>query len=347
MTADLAEEQSTSTLATEKYDAEVGERLRLERTLSDVQEKNKSLKETSDRLELELNSAKTELLNSIAENESEMNDACDNEGDGVYKKRYERAIRELEFTKKRLQQQHEDDLEQLVGLKKQLEKKLTDAYEEVEEQRQVVGQWKRKVQKLNGEMNDLKLLLEEQNSRNNLLEKKQRKFDSEIQAIQDELKQEKLQKERLLREKDVNLAEKFTLESNLQDVRLELELKEEKLRNLQSELDELTYGGKTEEEVTILRRQKIDCERRLHDQHEELDDLNSQVQMLEQAKLKLEMALEQQRKMAKKEAQQHEDEFEEIRSNSQKKIKGKKIVFRRIKFKVNYFSFGGAIGGRT
>lgn len=51
---------------------------------------------------------------------------------------------------------------------------LSDAYEEVEEQRQVVGTWKRKVQKLTGEMNDLKLLLEEQSSRNNLLEKKQR-----------------------------------------------------------------------------------------------------------------------------------------------------------------------------
>lgn len=54
-------------------------------------------------------------------------------------------------------------------------KQLADAYEEVEEQRQVVGQWKRRVQKLNGEMHDLRLLLEEQTARNNLLEKKQRK----------------------------------------------------------------------------------------------------------------------------------------------------------------------------
>lgn len=52
---------------------------------------------------------------------------------------------------------------------------LADAFEEVEEQRQVVGQWKRKVQKLSAETNDLRLLLEEQNSRNHLLEKKQRK----------------------------------------------------------------------------------------------------------------------------------------------------------------------------
>lgn len=89
----------------------------------------------------------------------------------------------MEFTKKRLQTQHEHDLEQLVGLKKQLEKKLADAYEEVEEQRQVVGQWKRKNQKMTNEMNDLRMLLEEQNSRNNLLEKRQRKFDTECQTL--------------------------------------------------------------------------------------------------------------------------------------------------------------------
>lgn len=33
-------------------------------------------------------------------------------------------------------------------------------------------------------MNDLRMLLEAQNGRNNLLEKRQRKFDSECQALQ-------------------------------------------------------------------------------------------------------------------------------------------------------------------
>lgn len=51
------------------------------------------------------------------------------EDDGVeptiYKQKYERVMKELEYTKKRLQQQHEDDLEQLMALKKQLEKKVS------------------------------------------------------------------------------------------------------------------------------------------------------------------------------------------------------------------------------
>ncbi|KAL1502507.1 hypothetical protein ABEB36_007641 [Hypothenemus hampei] len=315
MTADLAEEHSTATLATERLDAETSERLRLEKELLETKHKNKELQQSSERLEMELLYARSDL-NGISEEDED-----GTEGDGVYKQRYERALKELEFTKRRLQQQHEDDLEQLVGLKKQLEKKLADAYEEVEEQRQVVGTWKRKVQKLTGEMNDLKLLLEEQSSRNNLLEKKQRKYDSEAAMLHDELKKERQTKERLGREKELLMAEKYSMDSTVADIRLELELKEEKLAALQREFDEITCGGKTEEEVTILRKQKIDCERRLQDQEEELDELAGQVQLLEQAKLRLEMTLESMRKEFKKETQLREEELEEARCNAQKKVK--------------------------
>ncbi|RLU24654.1 hypothetical protein DMN91_002743 [Ooceraea biroi] len=341
MTADYAEEHSTSTLAAERIDAETSERLRLERELQDVTEANKNLQQTTERLEMELLYARAADLNGVA------SDGEEGEDGGVYRQRYEHAIRELEFTKRKMAQQHEDDLEQLVGLKKQLEKKvrqastnhfyewadnanalllcfpeqLADAYEEVEEQRQVVGQWKRRVQKLNGEMHDLRLLLEEQTARNNLLEKKQRKFDSETQNLMNDLRQEKAQRERLAREKEIAIAEKFTVEQNLSDARLEIELKEERLRTLTQELEELTFGGKTEEEVAQLKKAKHELEKRAKDQEEELDDLAGQVQLLEQAKLRLEMSIEQQRKEMRKEMQQRDEELEDVRGNAHKKVK--------------------------
>ncbi|XP_037923867.1 unconventional myosin-XVIIIa isoform X9 [Hermetia illucens] len=316
MTVDLAEERSAANITSERLEAETAERLKLEKELQEQQTKVKNLQETSEKLEMELICAKSDL-NGISEDEDPDNE----DSGGVYKLKYERTARELEFTKRRLQTQHEHDLEQLVGLKKQLEKKLADAYEEVEEQRQVVGQWKRKAQKMTNEMNDLRMLLEEQNSRNNLLEKKQRKFDSECQSLQDAARQERQAKDRLAREKDVLIAEKFTLEQNLADTRLELELKEEKLTALQRELDEMTFGGGTEEEFAQLRRSKLDLERRLKEQEEELDEMAGQVQLLEQAKLRLEMSLETMRKESKREAQQRDDELEEARGNAYKKIK--------------------------
>lgn len=119
MTADFAEEHSTSTLAAERIDAETSERLRLERELQDVTEANKNLQQTTERLEMELLYARAADLNGVA------SDGEEGEDGGVYRQRYEHAIRELEFTKRKMAQQHEDDLEQLVGLKKQLEKKVS------------------------------------------------------------------------------------------------------------------------------------------------------------------------------------------------------------------------------
>lgn len=67
---------------------------------------------------MELLYARAADLNGVA------SDGEDGDDGGVYKQRYEHAVRELEFTKRKMAQQHEDDLEQLVGLKKQLEKKV-------------------------------------------------------------------------------------------------------------------------------------------------------------------------------------------------------------------------------
>ena len=66
-----------------------------------------------------------ELLYSRALDMNGGADYSDEDGENsIFKQKYERAMKELEFTKRRLQQQHEDDMEQLMGHKKQLEKKV-------------------------------------------------------------------------------------------------------------------------------------------------------------------------------------------------------------------------------
>lgn len=57
-------------------------------------------------------------------------------------------------------------------------------------------------------------------------------------------------------------------------------------------------------------------------QEEELDELAGQVQLLESARLRLEMAMEQMRKENKKELAQREEEMEDTRCSAQKKVKG-------------------------
>lgn len=209
--ADLAEEHSAVAMVSERLQFESAERQRLEKELQDTQTVKNRLAETNEQLEMQLlcmRSTDPSLMSSSSSVAGTMSDDdsavvnSDKGGDQYYRRRYERVCRELEYAKKRLQQQHNDDMEQLLAMKKQLEKKasilllfskidacdtgnnvfsfflifqMAGVYENVEEQRQIVAQWKRKVNKLNSESNDLKLMLEESNSRNNLLEKKQKK----------------------------------------------------------------------------------------------------------------------------------------------------------------------------
>merc|ERR1739844_675847 len=105
-------------------------------------------------------------------------------------------------------------------------------------------------------------------------------------------------------------------------MKLDLDFKDEKIGALNKELEELQAGGgASEEEVSSLRRQKNDLEMRLKDQEEELDDLAGQVQMLELAKTKLEMSMAAQKKEHRRELSSKDDELEDARTSTQKKIK--------------------------
>lgn len=98
-------------------------------------------------------------------------------------------------------------------------------------------------------------------------------------------------------------------------------MKEEMLASLRREMEDLSFGGGTEEEIAQLKRSKLDAEKMCKEQEEELDEMAGQIQLLEQAKLRLEMTLETMRKEARREAQQRDEEMEEVRGSSYKKIK--------------------------
>lgn len=107
----------------------------------------------------------------------------------------------------------------------------------------------------------------------------------------------------------------------MQDTRLELDMKEEALTSLRLEMEDLSFSGSSEEEFAQLKRAKLDSEKQCKEQEEELDEMAGQIQLLEQTKLRLEMTLETMRKEARRDAQQRDEELEELRGSSYKKIK--------------------------
>merc|ERR1712123_530353 len=327
MTVDLNDETHTATTdrpdntdtdlnITEKQAKTNGKKK--ERKRSDIQtysRKSSSNSVASSRYDFEMPSSRLQINGINHTFNSDDDDA------GLYRGKYERAVADLDFTKRRLVEQHEEDMEQLMMLKKQLEKKINEAYDEVDEQKKDTAQWKNKYKKVQNEMDDTRILLEEQNEKNDLLERKFRKVDSELIEIQQEIHREASVRNLLEKDMEALRKEKTRLNEELHSLRLDVETKDGKIRNLSSEIDDLQNNTVNEEELKRVKRQKQDIDNRLKDQIEEMDDLSGQVQELENEKTKLEMTMNQVKKEHKHELEMKEEETEDVRHAFGKKLK--------------------------
>ncbi|KAB5543295.1 hypothetical protein PHYPO_G00077420 [Pangasianodon hypophthalmus] len=317
LSTELSDERNTSESASQLLETETAERLRLEKDMKDLQTKFEEMKKQMGSMEVEVMEAR--LLRATEFN-GEIDD--DDETGGEWKLKYDRAVREIDFTKKKLQQEFEDKLEAEQQNKRHLERKLADLQADQEETQRSLQQAKKKCQRLMAELQDTKLHLENQQSRNHELEKKQRKFDLEQSQAQDEVQRERTQREKLGREKDVLTGEVFTIRQQLQDKELELCGLNVKLEQLEAELQDLSsQESKDEASLAKLKKQLRDLEAKVKDQEEELDEQAGTIQMLEQAKLRLEMEMERLRQMHSKELESKDEEVEEIRQSCSKKLK--------------------------
>ncbi|XP_075931546.1 unconventional myosin-XVIIIa-like isoform X10 [Anarhichas minor] len=316
LSSELADERNTGESASQMLETETSERLRLEKDMKDLQAKFDNMNKQMESMEMEVMEAR---LIRASELNGEMDD--DDTG-GEWRLKYERAIREIEFTKKRLQQESDDKLEVEQQNKRQLERRISDMQADNEESQRNIQQLKKKTQRLTAELQDTKLHLEGQQSRNHDLEKKQRKFDSELSGAQEEVQRERSLREKLAREKDVQAGDAFSLRQQLEDKDLEVCAVNLKLEQLEAELQDLnSQESKDEASLSKVRKQLRDMEAKLKDQEEELDEQAGTIQMLEQAKLRLEMEMERLRHTQSKDIESKDDEVEEIRQSCSKKLK--------------------------
>uniref|UniRef100_A0A8C4UTT7 Myosin XVIIIA n=1 Tax=Falco tinnunculus TaxID=100819 RepID=A0A8C4UTT7_FALTI len=317
LTSELTDERNTGESASQLLDAETAERLRAEKEMKDLQAKYDALKKQMESMEMEVMEAR---LIRAAELNGELDD--DDSG-GEWRLKYERAVREIDFTKKRLQQELEDKLEVEQQGKRQLERRHGDGLgADSEESQRALQQLKKKCQRLAAELQDTKLHLEGQQGRNHDLEKKQRRFDTELSQAHEEAQRERLQREKLSREKDVLVAEVFGLKQLLEDKDSDIAGLTQKAEALEAELQDISsQESKDEASLAKVKKQLRDLEAKVKDQEEELDEQAGTIQMLEQAKLRLEMEMERLRQTHAKEVESRDEEVEEIRQSCQKKLK--------------------------
>ncbi|KAL0994187.1 hypothetical protein UPYG_G00118920 [Umbra pygmaea] len=299
LSVELADERNTSESASQLLETETSERLRLEKEMKDLQAKFESMKKQMDSMEMEVMEAR---LIRAAELNGDMDDDDEDDG-GEWRLKYDRAIRETEFTKKRLQQEFEDKLETEQQSRRQLERRLTDLQADNDELQRSVQQLKKKCSRMTSELQDTKLHLEGQQSRNHDLEKKQRKFDLEQGQVQDEVQREKNLREKLSRERDMMTGELFSLRQQLQDKEVEMSTIQMKVEQLEAEIQDVS-SKESKDEASQSKTKK-----------------HARGPISHRAKLRLEMEMVSLRQSHTKDMEGKDEEVEGIRQSCSKKLK--------------------------
>ena len=234
--------------------------------------------------------------------------------------------RENELLKRQLQQEIENYELRSMSEKSTYETKIKEKDNEIVELEKQTSIHKRKYQKVCEEMQDMERLCEENKIRNRELEKIQSKFDGEMNALKSKLEAERELREKSERERETLKYDLFALKNDLETQKLETNYHMDKCDRLERDLKDYesvssSSKGIGTDQFLKLKSQLRDFELKLREQEEELDEQTFVIQQLEQTKLKLEMQLEKEKQKWTRELAEKEAEMDDLRFNTQKKIK--------------------------
>ncbi|XP_066916642.1 unconventional myosin-XVIIIa-like [Clytia hemisphaerica] len=302
----------------ELLEQEASERFRLEEELEQSKMETERLSKQCHQLESELCEMKLSAIsngNYPTESDDEADDA------NVWRDKYKALSRELESTRRRMTDQAEEEIQDLMSQKRSIEKQLTEEREESDEVRRQLQNSKRKLNKMTGEMEDMRLLLESVQGRNSDLEKKQKRFDTDVTGLHDQMESDRTQLDTLQRERDRMASEKTQLNNTVTQQEDEINQLKRKCERLTNELDDYGTSGKDDAELATVRRMIRDLESKTQDQEEELDEQAGRIQQLEQAKLRLEMASQRDKQQFERDMEMKDEDIEKMKSDCQRKIR--------------------------
>ncbi|XP_047417535.1 unconventional myosin-XVIIIb [Sciurus carolinensis] len=314
LTTELADERFKGDVACQVLESERAERLQAFREAQELKSKYEQVQKNLGEVEKQLEEAQQKL---------QLNDLERNHAGGAdeWQMRFDCAQMENEFLRKRLQQ-CEERLDAELTSRKELEQKLGELQSAYEAAKRTAHQLKRKCHHLTWDLEDTRVLLENQQSRNHELEKKQKKFDMQLaQALGESVF------ERSLREKvsQENSGVRWELGQLQQQVKqkeqetMKLKQEVEMLQNQKRELLESASAGKDgiaglKERLWKLESSKLEQEK-IQNQQE------NTIKQLEQLRQRFELEIERMKQMHQKDHEDQEEELEDVRQSCQKRLR--------------------------
>ncbi|XP_058137546.1 unconventional myosin-XVIIIb isoform X2 [Dasypus novemcinctus] len=312
LTTELAEERFKGDVACRVLESERAERLQAFREVQELKSKYEEVQKKLGEVEKQLEEARQKI---------QLNDLRSHTGGDEWQMRFDCAQMENEFLRKRLQQ-CEERLDSELTSRKELEQKLKELQSAYEGAKKMAHQLKRKCHHLTCDLEDTRVLLENQQSRNHELEKKQKKFDMQLAQALGESVFEKGLREKVSLENTSIRCELGKLQQQVKQKEQEtLQLKQE-VEMLQAHKQELLRSPSLEQNgVAGLKERLWQLESSALEQQKIQNQQENTIKQLEQLRQRFELEIERMKQMHQKDREDQEEELEDIRQSCQKRLR--------------------------
>ncbi|XP_036305331.1 unconventional myosin-XVIIIb isoform X1 [Pipistrellus kuhlii] len=314
LTTELAEERFKGDVACQVLESERAERLRAFREIQELKGKCEQAQQSLGEVEKQLQEAQQKIQLSDLEKSH-------TGGADEWQMRFDCAQMENGFLRKRLQQ-FEERLDSELTSRKELEQQLGELQSAYEAAKKTAHQLKRKCHRLTCDLEDTRFLLENQQSRNHELEKKQNKFDMQLAQALGESVFEKGLREKVAQENTSVRWELGQLQQQLKQKEQETSKLKQEVEMLQAQKRELlTPPSRGENSVAGLKDKLWKLESSALEQQQIQSQQENTIQQLEQLRQRLELEIERMKQMHQKDREDQEEELEDVRQSCQKRLR--------------------------
>ncbi|CAK6977438.1 PREDICTED: unconventional myosin-XVIIIb isoform X2 [Scomber scombrus] len=313
VTSELSDERFRGDAVGQALDVERTERLRLSRENKDLQARLDQCKVAMETLEKQLEEEKQKVQ--IAE--SQRGAATESE----LAMQLECCQTEVEFVRRRLKQT-EEKLEAERETRQQLDTKVAALQTQLEQSRRSVTELKRHGRRVTSDLQDARVLTDSLQSRMHELDRKQRRFDSELTQALEEADNEREQKDKVFQENIALGAEIYSLRHNLQESQSEVGRLQKQKEELCAQIRDLSLPvDLATDSLPDLKKQLRLLEGQASERAEEVIKLTANIQQQQQIHMRFEMEMERMKQIHQKELEDKEEELEDVHKSSQRRLR--------------------------
>ncbi|KAM3600297.1 uncharacterized protein V6R79_021043 [Siganus canaliculatus] len=313
VTSELSDERFRGDAVGQALDVERAERLRLCRENKELQTRLDQFKSTIGTLEKQLEEEKQKVQ--ICEGQKAAGT------DSELTMQLECCQTEIDFLRRRLKQT-EEKLEAERQTRQQLDAKVASLQTQLEQSRKTVTELKRHCRRVTSDLQDARVLTDSLQSRMHELDRKQRRFDSELTQALEEADQEREQKDKVVQENTALGAEVYSLRRNLQESQTEVTRLQKQKDELCAQIRDLSLPlDLASESLPDLKKQLRLLESEAGERAQEVASLTAQIQQQQQVHMRFEMEMERMKQIHQKELEDKEEELEDVHKSSQRRLR--------------------------